>query len=107
MPDDLPIHIDDVPAENWDIGELTATRRRLGRAVGARRLGIAITEIAPGKRSTPPHVHADEDEAFLVLAGSGLSWQSSSSKDVRTYEVGVDDVLLHRSNGDDQNLIAG
>ena len=107
MSDDLPIHIDDVPAESWDIGELTATRRRLGRAVGARRLGIAIMEIAPGKRSTPPHVHADEDEGFLVLAGSGLSWQSSSSKDVRAYEIGVDDVLLHRANGDAHTLIAG
>jgi len=107
MVDDLPIHIDDVPAENWDIGELTATRRRLGRAVGARRLGIAITEIAPGKRSTPPHIHADQDEAFLVLAGSGLSWQSSSSKDVRAYEIGVDDVLLHRAGGEAHTLIAG
>src|SRR4051794_19315394 len=107
MSDDLPIHIDDVPAESWDIGELTATRRRLGRAVSARRLGIAITEIAPGRRSTPPHVHADEDEAFLVLAGSGLSWQSSGSKDVRTYEVGVDDLLWHPAGGDAHTLIAG
>jgi uncharacterized cupin superfamily protein len=107
MPDDLPIHIDDVPAEHWDIGELAATRRRLGRAVDARRLGIAIMEIAPGRRSTPPHSHADEDEAFLVLAGSGLSWQSSSSKDVRTYELGLDDVVLHPANGDAHTLIAG
>jgi uncharacterized cupin superfamily protein len=107
MPEDLPIHIDDVPAEHWDMGELTATRRRLGLAVKARRLGVAIMEIAPGKRSTPPHSHADEDEAFLVLAGSGLSWQSSSSKDVRTYEIGVDDLMFHPANGDAHTLIAG
>jgi uncharacterized cupin superfamily protein len=107
MPDDLPIHIDDVPAESWDIGELAATRRRLGRAVGAKRLGVALMEIAPGRRSTPPHAHADEDEAFLVLAGSGLSWQSSSSRDVRTYAIGVDDLLWHPSGGDAHTLIAG
>jgi uncharacterized cupin superfamily protein len=107
MPDDLPIHIDDVPAESWDIGELAATRRRLGRAVGAKRLGVALMEIAPGRRSTPPHAHADEDEAFLVLAGSGLSWQSSSSRDVRTYAIGVDDLLWHPGNGDAHTLIAG
>ena len=72
-----------------------ATRRRLGHAAGAKRLGISLIEIDPGKRSTPPHSHADEDEAFLVLAGSGLSYQSSGSKDVRTYAIGVDDLLWH------------
>ncbi|HSD79072.1 MAG TPA: hypothetical protein VLB47_00375, partial [Solirubrobacteraceae bacterium] len=107
MSDDLPIHVEDVAAERWDIGELVATRRRLGAASGAKRLGIALIEIAPGARSTPPHVHADEDEAFLVLAGGGLSYQSSSSKDVRTYAIGVDDLLWHPANGDAHTLIAG
>ena len=107
MSDGLPFHVDDVEPESWDVGELAATRRRLGAAAGARRLGIAIIEIAPGRRSTPPHSHADEDEAFLVLAGGGLSWQSSGSKDVRTYEVAVDDLLWHPSNGDAHTLIAG
>ncbi len=104
---DLPIHVDDVPAQRWDVGECTATRRRLGAAAGARRLGIAIIEVDPGRRSTPPHSHADEDEAFLVLAGSGLSWQSSGPDDVRTYAVGVDDLLFHPSNGDAHTLVAG
>src|ERR687883_1608744 len=73
----LPIRVQDVPAERWEQGELAATRRRLGRAAGAKRLGVALVEIDPGRRSTPPHSHADEDEAFLVLAGSGLSYQTS------------------------------
>src|SRR4051794_29203456 len=107
MSDGLPIHADDVPARSWEIGELAATRRRLGAAAGAKRLGIAIIEIPAGKRSTPPHSHADEDEAFLVLAGSGLSWQSSGSKDVRTYAIGVDDLIWHPGNGDAHTLIAG
>ena len=107
MPDGLPLHLDDVPTERWEIGELAATRRRLGAAAGAKRLGIALTRIDPGKRSTPPHSHADEDELFLVLEGSGLSWQSSGSSDVRTYAIGVDDMLWHPSNGDAHTLIAG
>src|SRR4051794_32395880 len=107
VPQDLPIHLDDVAPGRGDMGECTATRRGLGAAAGARRLGIAVIEIAPGKRATPPHSHADEDEAFLVLAGSGLSWQSSGSKDVRTYEVGVDDLLWHPAGGDAHTLIAG
>jgi uncharacterized cupin superfamily protein len=107
MADDLPIHVDDVPSHRWDYGDVGATRRRLGRAAGAKRLGVALIEIDPGKRSTPPHSHADEDEGFLVLAGSGLSYQSSGPDDVRTYEIGIDDVLWHPANGDAHTLIAG
>src|SRR3954451_5479166 len=107
MADDLPIHVDDVPSHRWDYGEVGATRWRLGRATGAKRLGVALIEIDPGKSSTPPHTHADEDEGFLVLAGSGLSYQSSGPGDARTYEIGVDDLLWHPANGDAHTLIAG
>jgi uncharacterized cupin superfamily protein len=107
MRDGLPIHVDDVPAQRWEYGELVATRRRLGVASGAKRLGIALIEIDPGKRSTPPHSHADEDEAFLVLAGRGLSYQTSGPDRVHTYAIGVDDLLWHPANGDAHTLIAG
>jgi uncharacterized cupin superfamily protein len=107
MADGLPIHVDDVRAHRWEYGEVSATRRRLGIPSGAKRLGVALIEIDPGKRSTPPHSHADEDEAFLVLAGSGLSYQTSGPEDVRTYAIGVDDLLWHPANGDAHTLIAG
>lgn len=107
MPDRPPINVDDVAAHRWEYGEVGATRRRLGIACGAKRLGIALIEIDPGKRSTPPHSHADEDEAFLVLAGSGLSYQTSDPEDVHTYAIGVDDLLWHPANGDAHTLIAG
>jgi uncharacterized cupin superfamily protein len=107
MPDGLPIHVDDVPPHRWEYGEVGATRRRLGVASGAKRLGVALIEIDPGKRSTPPHSHADEDEVFLVLAGGGLSYQTSGPRDARTYEIGVDDLLWHAANGDAHALVAG
>src|SRR3954467_13652976 len=107
MTDGIPIHIDDVPEQRWQVGELDARRRRLGAAANAARLGVAIIDIAPGGRSTPPHSHTDEDEVFLVLEGSGISWQSSGSKDVRAYEIARDDVLLHPAQGDAHTLIAG
>jgi uncharacterized cupin superfamily protein len=107
MTDGIPIAVEEVPEERWEVGELHARRRRLGAAANAERLGVAIIEIAPGGRSTPPHSHTDEDEVFLVLAGSGLSWQSSGSKDVRAYAIGADDVLLHPAQGDAHTLIAG
>jgi uncharacterized cupin superfamily protein len=107
MWDGLPIHVDDVPSARWEYGEVGATRRRLGVASGSKRLGVALIEIDPGKRSTPPHSHADEDEAFLVLAGSGLSYQTSGQKEVRTYAVGVDDLIWHPANREAHTLIAG
>jgi uncharacterized cupin superfamily protein len=107
MRDRPPIHIDDVKSHRWDAGEIGATRRKLAAACGAKRLGVSLIEIDPGKRSTPPHSHADEDEAFLVLAGSGLSYQTSGPDDARTYAIGVDDLLWHPSNGDAHTLIAG
>ena len=107
MPGGVPIHIDDVPSSRWDFGEVAAARRRLGVASGARRLGIALIEIDPDHRSTPPHSHADEDELFLVLEGGGLSYQTSGPDDVRTYAIGVDDVLWHPANGDAHTLFAG
>jgi len=107
MTDKPPIHIDDVEPESWEVGELEATRRRLAAAFDARRIGVAIIEIAPGKRSTPPHSHADEDEAFLVLGGSGLSYQVDHRGDARAYEVRVDDLIWHPSNSHAHTLIAG
>jgi uncharacterized cupin superfamily protein len=107
MSEGIPIHVDDVPDQRWKAGEIDARRRRLGVAANALRMGVAIIEVAPGARSTPPHVHIDEDEVFLVLEGSGISWQSTSSKDVRAYAVGKDDVIFHRAQAEAHTLIAG
>ncbi|MEA2285236.1 MAG: hypothetical protein QOJ21_1279 [Solirubrobacteraceae bacterium] len=107
MREGLPIDTADVAPHRWEAGEMGATRRRLGVAAGAKRLGVAIIEIDAGKRSTPPHSHADEDEAFLVLAGRGLSYQTADGEDARTYDVGVDDLIWHPANGDAHTLVAG
>ncbi len=107
MPKDVPFAVEDCAPERRAVGELAGTRRRLGAAAGASRLGIALIEIDPGKRFSPPHAHADEDEVFLVLAGSGLSYLLAPGEDARTFEVGVDDVLWHPCNGEAHTLIAG
>lgn len=105
--DDPPLHADDVPEQRWEAGELAATRRRLGDAAGCHRLGVAIIAVDPGRRSTPPHSHADEEEVFFVLEGSGLSWQSSGARDVRTYAIRAGDFVVHPAGGDAHTLIAG
>src|SRR3954447_19397884 len=107
MPTDVPFHVDDIGRERREVGELAGTPRPLGAAAGALRLGIGMIEIDAGKRFSPPHAHADEDEVFLVLAGSGLSYLLAPDRTARTYAVGVDDVLWHPCNGEAHTLIAG
>ncbi|MEA2126475.1 MAG: hypothetical protein QOI80_3257 [Solirubrobacteraceae bacterium] len=104
---DEPIHIDDVTPQRWEVGELAATRWRLGAAAAARTIGVAVIAIDPGKRATPPHSHADEEEQVFVLEGGGLSYQTAGSKDARAYEIRSGDFLWHPAGGDAHTLIAG
>src|SRR5919204_2573633 len=85
---------------HWDAVEPVAIERpqlrgwrwRLGAAAGAQSVGLSRYRLAAGERAMPVHVHADEEEIFYVLDGSGLSWQ-----DGRAYPVGAGDCILHRS----------
>ncbi len=97
------IHVDDVEPITLDQGELRWTaRRRLAAPAGLQRAGLSRFELPPGGRSTPPHVHADEEEICVVLGGSGVSWQ-----DGRTFAVAPGDVLVHGCDAEAHTLIAG
>ncbi len=50
---------DGVAGKSWDIGEAT----------GAKLLGIDVTEIPPGKKSSHLHSHSHKEEFFYVLEG--------------------------------------
>ncbi|MDX6704142.1 MAG: hypothetical protein QOF26_4368 [Baekduia sp.] len=102
MPHPNLTHWDQVAAEEVAVGELRGRWRDLGSAAGSFRAGVSLAEIAPGARSTPVHVHADEEELFYVLAGSGLSWQDGA-----TYAIAAGDCLLHRVHEQAHTLIAG
>jgi uncharacterized cupin superfamily protein len=95
-------HWDDVEAVWREFGDLRATWRDLGRAAGSRAVGLQRVEVAPRARSTPVHVHGDEEETFFVLGGSGLSWQ-----DGRAYGVARGDVIVHRICEEEHTLLAG
>jgi uncharacterized cupin superfamily protein len=95
-------HWDEVEWTTIDRGPLRGARQRLGAAAGASRAGLSRYRMAPRERAMPVHVHADEEELFYVLAGSGLSWQ-----DGRTYEVAAGDCILHRAGGEPHTILAG
>src|SRR5689334_5612206 len=69
---------------------------------------VAWEEVAQGElrweghRLMPAHVHVDEEELVVVLAGSGLSWQDGAA-----YAIARDDVVLHRADAEVHTLIAG
>ena len=44
---------------------------RLARGTAATKIGMSVDTLAPGKRGCPYHLHHAQEEAFVVLRGSG------------------------------------
>ncbi len=44
-------------------------RARVGRQIGAERLGVSLWEVDPGEAAYPYHLHLGEEELVVVLAG--------------------------------------
>lgn len=95
-------HWDDVEKTRRDFGTVRGLWTYLGEAAGSRTVGVRRIELAHGEISTPAHVHADDEEIFFVLAGSGLSWQ-----DGETYDVGAGDCIVHVARGKAHTLRGG
>jgi uncharacterized cupin superfamily protein len=95
-------HWDDVPKLHQAAGHLGATWRDLGRAAGSVGVGVKRIEVDPDRWSTPAHVHGSAEEIFLVLGGSGISWQDGNA-----YEIGPGDCLVHRRESEPHTLKAG
>ena len=95
-------HWDDVEPRDLRRGPMQLDRYDLGSAAGTKEVGVARLKLDPGGRSSPVHVELDEEEIFYVLAGTGLSWQSG-----KTYEVRAGDTIVHRVAEEDHTLIAG
>ena len=95
-------HWDDVEPRDLRRGPMQLDRIDLGHAAGSKGVGVARLKLDPGGRSSPVHVELDEEEIFYVLAGTGLSWQSG-----KTYEVRAGDTIVHRVAEEDHTLIAG
>ena len=67
-----PIAADSVAWTEWNDVPRSALRyRHLTRALlgGDYRIGVAIEELGPGKRSAPAHYHVLEEEHVYILEG--------------------------------------
>lgn len=83
-------HWDDAPTETEDLGAIGGTWTAVSRAVGARRLGVNRIRVPAGKAATP--MHAEDEEVFFVLAGSGWSVQENGC-----FAIGTGDVVHYRA----------
>jgi uncharacterized cupin superfamily protein len=100
------VHWDELESEHAEAGPISSHWTDLGTAAGARHVRLNRIGVDPGKRSTPLHVEADEEEIFFVLSGSGLAWQRVGDEDV-TFEVRAGDCLVHLAGKEAHTLIAG
>src|SRR4051812_24126033 len=91
----MVLHWDDVAWETVDRGELRWARQRLAP-------GLSRFRAEAGARIMPAHVHVDEEEFVVVLAGAGCSWQDGTAYPIRAREV-----VLHRPDAEVHTLIAG
>ena len=49
-----------------------ATVASLTGQLGLTKLGLMVTSVPPGKRAFPKHNHLANDEAFVILEGTGV-----------------------------------
>jgi uncharacterized cupin superfamily protein len=95
-------HWDEVGGTRTAAGPIASRSQDLGTAAGSRDVGLRRFWIEPDGWLTPVHRHGAEEEIFVLVEGSGRSWQ-----DGKTWEVGAGDVLLHRRREEAHTLVAG
>ncbi|HEY3190755.1 MAG TPA: cupin domain-containing protein [Solirubrobacteraceae bacterium] len=75
QPDPRPatiVKVADVEPMTFQRDTVDARARFLGRALGARRTALNMTELAAGSEAAQPHCHSAIEELFVVLAGDGV-----------------------------------
>ncbi|HEX9442508.1 MAG TPA: cupin domain-containing protein [Candidatus Binatia bacterium] len=68
------ISISDVPAERMKTpagSPFGGERRRVGAAIGAKKLGYGVFSVAPGKAAFPFHLHHTNEEMIYIFEGEG------------------------------------
>jgi uncharacterized cupin superfamily protein len=93
-------HWDDIDAERDDVGPLQSTWTQLSLAVGLVRLGVNRIAVEPGCAGTPQH--AEDEEVFYILGGSGFSVQEDGC-----FAIGAGDVVHYAAWNPAHTVVAG
>jgi quercetin dioxygenase-like cupin family protein len=69
-------------------GRAPGLEGRFGRKqLGSRDLGISHWRYAPGTRTQGGHSHREQEEAYIVVAGSGRARLDDEIRDLREWDV--------------------
>jgi uncharacterized cupin superfamily protein len=68
---DRIVNVDDVDPVERRGATVSRAVRDLGVAAGSLKTGIRVYDVAPGMLMNAPHVHAAEEEIYVVLDGEG------------------------------------
>jgi mannose-6-phosphate isomerase-like protein (cupin superfamily) len=69
-------------------GRVPGLEGRFGRKhLGSRDLGVSHWRYAPDTRSPGGHSHREQEEAYVVVAGSGRVRLDDEVRDVRRWDV--------------------
>ena len=86
MPDYAIVNLLEI--EDSVSGRVEGLEGRFGRTpLGARDLGISHWRYAPGLRSPGAHSHREQEEAYIVVAGSGRVRLDDELRDLRPWDV--------------------
>jgi quercetin dioxygenase-like cupin family protein len=78
--------LDDV--EDSVAGRAEGLEGRFGRGpMGARDIGVSHWRYAPGFRAATGHTHREQEEAYLVIAGSGQILLDGAVRDLRQWDL--------------------
>jgi uncharacterized cupin superfamily protein len=81
-------NLDAVETVSFGHGDrFAANIARLGGDLGLKQLGCTLVEVEPGKRAWPYHQHFQQDELFLILAGSGSLRYDGDEYDIRAGDL--------------------
>jgi uncharacterized cupin superfamily protein len=81
-------HYLDQPADHY------RSRRRLGKATGAKHIGVNYSRLRPGQLSSKFHFHTHEEEFLFILSGHAVLRYGDT-----TYQLGPGDAASLRLGG--------
>ena len=64
-------HVSEITAEGYEKKDegIAGISRDIGGAIGSEKLGVDVTTIRPGKKSSRLHHHKNKEEFFYILDG--------------------------------------